>query len=490
MGASKQKNTGTKGSRNVASLLHCFIASHNGQSLVEVLVAIGIFLVITGSVVTMISGGQDLLSDTTQATQSAEYAAEGLEAVRAIRDADWGALTDGTHGITLSGNDWQFSGSSDARDIYTRSVSVATVDANTKIATTTVTWMTDPLRPQRIEIAQTLTAWQTASPTLCTLSGDWAHPRILGTADLGPGRSGTDVEVATTTVYVSSIASDSSKKDFSIYNASNPASLQLLGEVNVGGGINEFVLHSGYIFAVSSDDSEEFKVIDVRNPAAPVEVADINLGGSGNANSIAYWKDHVFIGRNYSSTYEELVVVDVTNPINPLIAMELDIGASMLKMYAFNDRLYSAYYNLTEDIIVRDITNPPAAPLVTTWDIGTDDVYGMYAGGDESVFMVGTDWGHTVKYVDATTVTSPITVASVDVGGRAWDVYGVGAWAVAGTDNSNAEFQVLDISTPSNMRVVASLNLSQLISATACYGNAVYAAVRSNDALQIIGPGL
>jgi len=275
-----------------------------------------------------------------------------------------------------------------------------------------------------------------------------------------------------------------------VYNVANPASPQLLSDINTGDGINDFVLHNGYIFAVSSDDSKEFLVIDARNPTMPAVVASINLGGTGNANSIAYWKNYVFIGRSYSSTNSEFEIIDVTNPANPLIAAELDTSATILKMYAFNDRLYYSYYNLTDDVVVRDISNPPAAPLITTWDIGTDDVYGMYAGGDESIFMIGTDWGHTVKYVDASTVTSPVIVSSVDVGGRAWDVYGVGAWAVAGTDNSNAEFQVLDISTPSNMHVVATLNLSQLISATACYGNAIYAAVRSNDALQIIGPGL
>lgn len=460
-----------------------------GQSLVEILVAIGVFLVVAGSVIGVISGGQDLLSDTLQATHSAEYAVEGLEATRAIRDADWGALTDGAHGVTLTGGSWQFSGASDARDIYTRTITVATLDPNTKIATTTITWSTDPLRPQRIEAVQKLTAWQTASPTLCSLSGDWANARVIGSADLGAGRSGTDVEVATSTVYISSTASDSSKKDLSIYNTSNPASPQLLGQINVGGGINEFAYHDGYIFAVSSDDSEEFKVIDVRNPAAPVEIEDMNLGGTGNANTITYWKNHVFIGRSYSSTYDEFVIIDVTNPANPLIAAELDMSASILKMYAFNDRLYYSYYNLTQDVGLRDISNPPAAPFITSWDIGVDDTYGMYAGGDESAFMMGTDWGHTVKYIDMTNITAPVIIKSTDVGGRAWDVYSSGPWAVAGTDNSNAEFQVLDISVPSNMHVVKTLNLSQLISAIACYGNAVYAAVRSNDALQIIGPG-
>lgn len=483
---------------SAAILYYCMPASagthrlHNddgGQSLVEILVAIGVFLVVAGSVVGVIAGGQDLLSDALQATHSAEYAVEGLEATRAIRDADWNALTDGTHGVTFLGGSWQFSGASDTRDIYRRTVTIATIDPNTKIATTTITWGTDPLRPQRIDAVQTLTSWQTASPTLCTLTGDWTHPRVLGSVNIGAGRSGTDIYIVATTTYISSTASDEDKKDFSIYDTSDPANPQLMGEVNVGKGINEFVYNDGYVFAASSDDSEEFKIIDVRNPRAPAKIAAMNLGGNGNANTIAYWKNHVFIGRSYSSTYGEFIIIDVTNPAIPLLAADINISTSILKMYAFNDKLYYSYYNIAEDIGVRDISNPPAAPFITAWDIGVDDVYGMYAGGDETIFMVGTDWGNDVKYINATTVTNPQIISSVDVGGRAWDVYAGGNWAVAGTDNSNAEFQVLNISVPGSMQVVATLNLSQLISAITCYGNTVYAAVRSNDALQIIGPG-
>ncbi len=462
----------------------------SGQSLLEVLIAVSVFLIVSASAVMLTSGGQDLLGDASQETQALEYAAEGVEATRAIRDAGWAGLTDGAHGLTLSGGAWQFGGASDTRDIFTRTVTVATVDPFTKIATTTVLWQTDPLRPRRVALVQILTSWQTASPTLCTLTGDWAHPRIIGGVNLGPGRQGTDVIASGTIVYISSTASDGSKKDFSVFDVTNPAAPQLLGEINTGGGINEIVRRGGYVFAVSSDDSKELVVIDVRNPSAPAEVAYMNFSGDNNANSVVYWKNYIFIGRDFSATNAELEIVDVTNPANPLLATELNSSESILKAYAFNNRLYLSHHDAAQEVSVRDITNPPAAPLVASWNIAPDDVYGMYADGDEARFMAGTDESNSAKYIDASNPAAPMVLGSTNVGGRVRDVFASANFAVVGTTNANAEFQVLDVLIPPAMRVVATINLSQLVNGISCYGNTIYAAVRSNDALQIIGPGL
>src|SRR3989344_4173885 len=103
-----------------------------GQSLLEVLIAVSVFLIVSSSAIVLTSGGQDLLGDTAQETQSLEYVAEGVEAVRTIRDVSWAGLADGTHGLTLLGGAWQFSGASDSRDIFTRTVAVQTIDQFTK----------------------------------------------------------------------------------------------------------------------------------------------------------------------------------------------------------------------------------------------------------------------------------------------------------------------------------------------------------------------
>jgi hypothetical protein len=65
-------------------------------------------------------------------------AEEGLEAVRNIRDDSFSNLVVGTHGINNSEGEWQFSGSSDSVDIYTRTVTVSDINSDTKQVTSAV----------------------------------------------------------------------------------------------------------------------------------------------------------------------------------------------------------------------------------------------------------------------------------------------------------------------------------------------------------------
>ncbi len=67
-------------------------------------------------------------------------AEEGLEAARNIRDVGFRNLTDGTHGISLVGNQWTLSGFEDITDIYRRRIVISSVDSSTKLVTSTITW--------------------------------------------------------------------------------------------------------------------------------------------------------------------------------------------------------------------------------------------------------------------------------------------------------------------------------------------------------------
>jgi len=115
-----------------------------GQSLVEILVSLGIFAIVVSAVFFLFFGGQSLSVDSSNAQIATEYASEGLEAVRSIRDRDWDELGDGSYGLVFQSGQWEFSSSEDTKDIFTRTIFISTVDANTKQASTTVTWQTDP----------------------------------------------------------------------------------------------------------------------------------------------------------------------------------------------------------------------------------------------------------------------------------------------------------------------------------------------------------
>ncbi len=87
-------------------------------------------------------------------------AEEGLEAVRNIRDDNFSNVTAGTHGLSISGSQWVFSGTSDATDIFTRRIIVSDIDANRKSMTAEVAWQQNQQRSGLVAFQSQLTNWQ------------------------------------------------------------------------------------------------------------------------------------------------------------------------------------------------------------------------------------------------------------------------------------------------------------------------------------------
>ena len=69
------------------------IAMNNkGQSLLEVIVAMAIFALISAAMITLSLGGFTALEQGGEHTEAKALAQEGIEAVRAIRDSAWNEL--------------------------------------------------------------------------------------------------------------------------------------------------------------------------------------------------------------------------------------------------------------------------------------------------------------------------------------------------------------------------------------------------------------
>src|SRR5256885_8235133 len=122
-------------------LSHCIrsrikfgMTPQNGFSILEVIIAVAIFVTFAvGSVVALISGlnTNRLGSEVTIANQ---YTAEGLEAARSIKNQSWSTLITksdaGNTGVAVSGGVWGFSGTSNtlASDTrFTRTISITSV---------------------------------------------------------------------------------------------------------------------------------------------------------------------------------------------------------------------------------------------------------------------------------------------------------------------------------------------------------------------------
>ncbi len=132
-----------------------------GMSLIEVVLAAGLLALLLATLVGGFLYGAEastVAGDQARATMLAE---EALEAVRNIRDAGWSGLpADGTYGLATTSNQWNLALGSDTIGVFTRTVALASVDANRKTVTATVSWSESAQRTGQVTLSTRLTNWQ------------------------------------------------------------------------------------------------------------------------------------------------------------------------------------------------------------------------------------------------------------------------------------------------------------------------------------------
>ncbi len=465
------------------------------QSSVEVMIALALFVLMTMAAFTLFGTtlSQDALSRERQTAQNAVQ--EGQEAVRQIRNADWDALTAGTHGLVLSGGMWSFNGTEDVQDIYHRSVVVTDVGNDARDVAVTVQWTSAGGGNATAAASARLTNWQAPplpSGSNCneaSSSGNWANPVVIGSADIGAGNQGTDVVVNLPYVYVSGVAASASKPDLFVFDVSNPASPTLVGSIDIGsGGINALFLKGDYLYAASPNDSKELIVFDISAPTSTIEVASVNLPGSANALSVIVQDTLVAIARSQSSN-DEIYFYNVTDPESPSQVGTENVAGAVNDFATSETYLYAITSAADEDIYTYDITDSLNPMLVSIFDLedGTQDISIAYQ--DPGILFIGNQ-ANLFIVIDASDPLQMVELASVGTNGEVRDVVcTVGDLAFLGTTSSNSEFQILNISDLDNVYLYASLNFPQMTGGVAFVDNKAYAAVRSNDALRIIGPG-
>lgn len=136
----------------------------SGFSLVEILVALAVFLTFVTAILNLNLNTDRQLKRVTNLDRATALAEEGLEATRNIRDDDFVNLVDGTYGLTASGTEWVLSGSSDTNDIFGREITVSTISPNQKQIDVTVAWDDKVSLNNNVTLNTYLTNWQSFVP--------------------------------------------------------------------------------------------------------------------------------------------------------------------------------------------------------------------------------------------------------------------------------------------------------------------------------------
>jgi Tfp pilus assembly protein PilV len=139
---------------------------NKGQSLVELILAIGIFVFVILSLVFLILDSYLSGRLALEINKANFLAQEGLEAVRSIRDNSWSDLISGSHGLAISGGHWIFQGNSedisDQLNGGSRIIEIEDIDKYRKKVTSRINWQFQG-RAEEVKLESYLTNWQIIS---------------------------------------------------------------------------------------------------------------------------------------------------------------------------------------------------------------------------------------------------------------------------------------------------------------------------------------
>ena len=122
-----------------------------GQTLIELLVAMSIFILLISVITFLILDSYISDRAARERTQATFLAEEGLEQARSIRDNDWSSL---------------ISSGPEIIDKFTRTVMVEDIDSNRKKVTSQIIWQLTEARSQEVSLITYLTNWQAVAAVL------------------------------------------------------------------------------------------------------------------------------------------------------------------------------------------------------------------------------------------------------------------------------------------------------------------------------------
>ena len=140
-----------------------------GQSLIELIIAIGIFTAVVSSLSFFVLNSYVAGRLSYEMGKADFLAREGMEAVKSIRNNNWDDLKEGNYGLEIVDNKWVFNLSAIEEDISSqlregkRIIEVKNIDEDRKEITTKINWLFSEGRNREISLITYLTNWQKIS---------------------------------------------------------------------------------------------------------------------------------------------------------------------------------------------------------------------------------------------------------------------------------------------------------------------------------------
>ncbi len=422
--------------------------SSKGFSLVEVILACSLFALLVTAFIGAYLYGEESSMLAGNRARAVMLAEEGLEATRNIRDASFSNITDGTHGLGISANQWVFSGVSDSTDIFTREVVVSSIDADRKNVISNVTWQQNGQRSGLVSLVTEFTNFMALG------IGDWSNPFVEDTINVGGNQNGSKIQTVGNYAYM--IRTDGTP-DFLVIDVTNPASAVTVGTLSLTGVPQNIFVSGNYAYVANNSDTQELQIIDISTPSAPSVVGIYDDTGVEDTLGVYVSGNYAYLAMN---TGNDFVIVDVATPATPTFVGGLVLDGAPSEVVVSGNYAYLSSNSNTQELQVVNITTPATPTLVGSLNLPTNTNATTLAYSGSTLYMgQGTNF-RIVNIADITPPVVPVLLGTLITSGNtndiALDTGNSGAYAYIANTSNTAEFQVIDVSTPATPTLLGS----------------------------------
>ena len=329
----------------------------------------------------------------------------------------------------------------------------------------------------------------------CSFTPDvarWKNPKISSVLHFASGNKVSDIDVRRGTAYVTSNSSSLHDPDFSIADVSNPSAMNLLSGIDTGPGLASITVNGTYAYAANQSLSGQLQIIDISDPVRPKVAASTTLqgiigtGASGVGQSIFYAQQKIYIGTTKANG-PEFHIVDVSNPLHPAELGSYEIGAQVSSIYVSDDIAYLATPK-SQDLEVLNVHNPRAIQELPGFDapLGSGNGKSIQRYGD--LLIVGRTLGGKELYILSATTSAPNIIGSADLNTSINDFATRMPLLFAATIDGTKEFQVWNMQSIRSPSLLSSLDLSVRATSIDCYRDAIFVTTEGTDSLIAIQP--
>jgi Tfp pilus assembly protein PilV len=434
-----------------------FKVNQAGFLVIEVILASALFGLIMTALVGAYLYGQEATTLAGSRARSVMIADEGLAATRNIRDAAFTNLTAGTFGLTTTGNQWNLTGASDMTDVFTRAVTLTSLDTRRKSLSETVTWQQNLQRNGSTTVESRLTNWTRNF-------ANWASPTVQTSTDLTGNADANGVALyhAGGNTYAVVVRTASPDAELYVYNVTNPASISLTGSLELGSNANAVAISGNFAVVATDNNAAELQVVSLVAPSSPTLAGSLNLPGNANATSVVANGSSVFLGRAESAD-PEIYSISIGPTGTPALLASLDLGAGAAKLALAqnNQYLYVASDDNNNELRIIAVSNPLSLTIAGSYN-ATGNSDGTAVTAFSTYAVLGRADGN-ILVIQASNPAVPTLVSSaLDIGAQVNDLtMGVGdIYAFAATSTGSTPTMILNLATPATPTLLGSTTMA------------------------------